>query len=274
MRGCVGGRDGGYAARPQARLPRPQPDGSAALDRTRSGGGGQPEDENRSPGALPGVPKQLLSPNRCGFAAARGWPDTYLPVPRQTRSRAVWGQCWCVPGRAPSRSMPPSAPSRSMLSIGPCRQQVHAVRRTHLPIPRPGANPARQDAKSRRTRQNAQPVHAVLRPFAGCGSGILLLPPVNARMRVHAHVHAPSASSSASLRLCVKSSPRSTKLATKLTTKPETTHYHSPLTTHHSPLTIHHPCPFRLSNSAFTYGSSHSIATISFCVRRWVLPEL
>ena len=63
-------------------------------------------DENRYPGALPGVPKQLLSPNRCGFAAARGWPDTYLPVPRQARIRAVWGQCWCVPGSAPSRSMP------------------------------------------------------------------------------------------------------------------------------------------------------------------------
>ena len=31
----------------------------------------------------------------------------------------------------------------------------------HLPIPRPGADPARQDAMSRRTRQNAQPVHAV-----------------------------------------------------------------------------------------------------------------
>ena len=32
-----------------------------------------------------------------------------------------------------------------------------------------------------------------LRPFlrtqVGCGSGILLLPPVNARMRVHAHAH-------------------------------------------------------------------------------------
>ena len=31
----------------------------------------------------------------------------------------------------------------------------------HLPVPRPGANPARQDAMSRRTRQTAQPVHAV-----------------------------------------------------------------------------------------------------------------
>ena len=66
-------------------------------------------DENRSPGALPGVPEQLLSPNRCGFAAARGWPDTYLPVPRQARIRAVWGQCWCVPGKTPSRSMPSDA---------------------------------------------------------------------------------------------------------------------------------------------------------------------
>ncbi len=34
----------------------------------------------------------------------------------------------------------------------------------------------------------------LLRTQAGCGSGILLLPPVNARMRVHARVHAPSAS--------------------------------------------------------------------------------
>ena len=106
MRRCVCGRDGVFAARPQARLPRPQPDDSAERDRTQSIGGGLPKDENRSPGALPGVPKQLLSPNRCGFAAARGWPDTYLPVPRQARIRAVWGQCWCVPGRAPSRSMP------------------------------------------------------------------------------------------------------------------------------------------------------------------------
>ena len=106
MRRCVCGRDGVCAARPQARLPRPQPDDSAERDRTQSIGGGLPKDENRSPGALPGVPKQLLSPNRCGFAAARGWPDTYLPVPRQARIRAVWGQCWCVPGSAPSRSMP------------------------------------------------------------------------------------------------------------------------------------------------------------------------
>ena len=36
----------------------------------------------------------------------------------------------------------------------------------HLPIPRPGANPARQDAMSRRTRQNVQPVHAVRRALA------------------------------------------------------------------------------------------------------------
>ena len=36
----------------------------------------------------------------------------------------------------------------------------------HLPIPRPGANPARQDAMSRRTRQTAQQVHAVRRALA------------------------------------------------------------------------------------------------------------
>ena len=85
----------------------------------------------------------------------------------------------------------------------------------HLPAPRPGANPARQDAMSRRTRQTAQPVHAVngtrrevkhLRPFlrtrAGYGSGILLLPPVNARMRVHARVHAASASPASGADAC------------------------------------------------------------------------
>ena len=72
MRGCVCGRGGVCAARPQARLPRPQPDDSAGRARTRSGSGGHTEDESRSPGALPGVPEQLLSPNRCGFAESRG----------------------------------------------------------------------------------------------------------------------------------------------------------------------------------------------------------
>ncbi len=82
---------------------------------------------------------------------------------------------------------------------------VNARMRVHACVHAPSASPA-SDAESRglgtmlvRARQSAQPVHAVngtrrevkhLRPFlrtrAGCGSGVLLLPPVNARMRVHA----------------------------------------------------------------------------------------
>ena len=71
---------------------------------------------------------------------------------------------------------------------------------------RPGVRRTCYRGRSRETRQlgcrnRAGPRAAGrtpdkhLRPFlrtqAGCGSGILLLPPVNARMRVHARLHAP-----------------------------------------------------------------------------------
>ena len=49
----------------------------------------------------------------------------------------------------------------------------------HLPIPRPGADPARRDAMSRRTRQTAQPVHAAVRAQ-----------PVHATVRCRQPVHA------------------------------------------------------------------------------------
>ena len=117
MRRRVGGRDGGYAARPQARLPRPQPDDSVGRARTRSAGGRLPSGREQVSGRFVGcIQAAVALPDGGGFATAQVWPDMYLPDPRQTRSHAVWGQCWCVPGRAPSRSMPSATPLRSLQS--------------------------------------------------------------------------------------------------------------------------------------------------------------
>ena len=113
MRGCVCGRDGGYAARPQARLPRPQPDDSAGRARTRSAGGGRTEDENRSPGGLSGVPK---------------WPSH----PRRRRIRDRAGEArYSSADPASGRGSGPSgcdvAAYPTNRPAGPCRPPVHAA---------------------------------------------------------------------------------------------------------------------------------------------------
>ncbi len=125
---------------------------------------------HRRSGRVTGAGRRGVGGEECGGVSAGG-----MAVAPPVRRRAF---------RVRSPTTPPDAPERGAAAadIRRTRTGHRAICRgyssgsripdgdgfattrgrpdNHLPVPRPGVNPARQDVMSRRTRQTAQPVHA------------------------------------------------------------------------------------------------------------------